>query len=100
MHEEIDELKVELDKGREAGSSGNHDRIEDELGDVLFTVACLARKLNLDPEAALRRSNAKFTRRFEAMEALLARSGETLVEQDLPAMEELWKTVKTFPGMK
>jgi len=92
VHEEIDELKAEL--------GGDPDRIEDELGDVLFTVASLARKLNIDPEAALRRSNTKFTRRFEAMETMLARKGQTMAEQDLPTMEALWQEAKTLPGMK
>ena len=92
VHEEIAELKAEL--------GGDRDRIEDELGDVLFTVASLARKLDIDPEAALRRSNAKFTRRFEAMEAMLARRGQTMAEQDLPTMEALWQEAKTLPGMK
>ncbi|MBS1066517.1 nucleoside triphosphate pyrophosphohydrolase [Gluconobacter kondonii] len=92
VHEEIDELKAEL--------GGDRDRIEDELGDVLFTVASLARKLDIDPEAALRRSNAKFTRRFEAMEAMLARRGQTMAKQDLPTMEALWQEAKTLPGMK
>lgn len=92
VHEEIDELKAEI--------GGTRDRIEDELGDVLFTVASLARKLDIDPEAALRRSNNKFTRRFEAMEAMLAQKGQTMAEQDLPTMEALWQEAKTLPGMK
>ncbi|WP_040509750.1 nucleoside triphosphate pyrophosphohydrolase [Gluconobacter morbifer] len=92
MHEEIDEMKAEL--------GGDRDRIEDELGDVLFTVASLARKLDIDPEAALRRSNAKFTRRFEAMEEVLAAEGRTMTEQDLPALEALWQAVKKKPGMR
>ncbi|AAW61193.1 nucleoside triphosphate pyrophosphohydrolase [Gluconobacter oxydans] len=92
VHEEIDELKAEI--------GGDRDRIEDELGDVLFTVASLARKLDIDPEAALRRSNDKFTRRFEAMETMLAEKGQTMAEQDLPTMEALWQAAKKIPGMK
>ncbi|MBR0558868.1 nucleoside triphosphate pyrophosphohydrolase [Neokomagataea anthophila] len=88
---EIAELEAEM--------GGDPDRIEDELGDVLFTVASLARKMKIDPEAALRRSNAKFTRRFEAMEAALAQDGKTMPEQDLPTLEALWKAVKKQPGM-
>ncbi|GBR53723.1 nucleotide pyrophosphohydrolase MazG [Neokomagataea thailandica NBRC 106555] len=83
----------------EAEMGGDHDRIEDELGDVLFSVASLARKMDIDPEAALRRSNAKFTRRFEAMETSLAHDGKTIAEQDLPTLEALWKAVKKQPGM-
>ncbi|MBS1032285.1 nucleoside triphosphate pyrophosphohydrolase [Gluconobacter cerinus] len=92
VQEEIGELKAELD--------GDRDRIEDELGDVLFTVASLARKLGIDPEAALRRSNRKFTRRFEAMEARLASEGKTMGEQNLETLETLWQTVKKQPGMR
>lgn len=92
VQEEIGELKAELD--------GDRDRIEDELGDVLFTMASLARKLGIDPEAALRRSNRKFTRRFEVMEASLATEGKTMGEQDLETLEALWQTVKKQPGMR
>ncbi|KXV41078.1 nucleoside triphosphate hydrolase [Gluconobacter japonicus] len=92
VQEEIGELKAELD--------GDRDRIEDELGDVLFTMASLARKLGIDPEAALRRSNRKFTRRFEAMEASLATEGKTMGEQDLETLEALWQAVKKQPGMR
>ncbi|QDH17209.1 nucleoside triphosphate pyrophosphohydrolase [Swingsia samuiensis] len=89
--EEITELKHEL--------NGDKDRIEDELGDVLFTVASLARKLNLDPEAALRRSNKKFTRRFEAMESMLSKEGKVMKEQELQTLEDLWQKAKRMPGL-
>lgn len=91
VREEIGELEAEI--------NGCLDRIEDELGDVLFTVASLARKLEIDPEAALRRSNDKFTRRFEAMEAALARDGETMKGQPLAKLEALWAEVKKRPGL-
>lgn len=73
---------------------GDKSRLEDEVGDVLFTVASLARKLGLDPEACLRQGNAKFTRRIEAMEAILAETGSTLSDLDLAAQEALWREVK------
>ncbi|AQS88625.1 nucleotide pyrophosphohydrolase MazG [Neoasaia chiangmaiensis NBRC 101099] len=85
--EELAEVKAELDVA-------DADRLEDEIGDVLFTVANLARKLKLDPEACLRRANDKFARRFNDMEALLAQRGEALADQDLNTLENLWQDVK------
>jgi len=87
IQEEIAEFRIEL-------TAQDRDRMEDELGDVLFTVASLARKLDLDPEACLRRSNAKFTQRFELMEAMLAETGQIMAEQPLPTLEDLWQTAK------
>ncbi|MBB2201321.1 nucleoside triphosphate pyrophosphohydrolase [Gluconacetobacter tumulisoli] len=87
VDEEIAELKVEL-------VSGDRARIADELGDVLFTVATLARKLDLDPEDCLRQANAKFTRRFTAVEQDLAGQGRTLPDATLAEMEAGWQAVK------
>ncbi|MCE2576287.1 nucleoside triphosphate pyrophosphohydrolase [Komagataeibacter sp. FNDCR2] len=87
VDEEIDELKVELE-------SGDREKIFDELGDVLFTLATLARKLDMDPEACLRQANAKFTRRFTAMERDLAARGLALADVDVKTMEDGWQTVK------
>ena len=70
------------------------DEIEDELGDMLFVMANLARHLDVDPEAALRRTNAKFTRRFRAIEAALAARGKTPDESDLAEMDALWDAAK------
>jgi MazG family protein len=85
LAEEIAELGHEI----EAGSG--HDPIEDELGDLLFAVANLARQLDLDPEAALRRATAKFERRFREVERRAAARG---VGHDLDALEALWQDVK------
>lgn len=87
IDEELNEVRAELPGGDKA-------RLEDEIGDVLFTVASLARKLGLDPEACLRHGNAKFTRRMETMEAVLAETGSTLAELDLASQEALWRDVK------
>ncbi len=87
LDEEVAELRAEL-------PGGDADRIEDELGDLLFVVANLARKLSLDPEAALRRATDKFTRRFQAVEATLAQEGKTPGEVDLATMEAAWVAVK------
>jgi ATP diphosphatase len=66
----------------------------DEVGDLLFVLANLARKLNLDPEACLRHANAKFGRRFQAMEQRAETAGNSLAELDLAAMEALWQAIK------
>lgn len=68
--------------------------IEEEFGDLLFVMANLGRHLGLDPEAALRATNAKFTRRFEAVEAKLAQRGKTPSDSDLAEMDALWDEVK------
>ncbi|MFC3124843.1 nucleoside triphosphate pyrophosphohydrolase [Pseudoroseomonas globiformis] len=87
LTEETEELQAELPLGAP-------ERLADEMGDLLFVVANLARKLDLDPEACLRQANAKFERRFNGIEALASRRGSTLSELSLPEMEELWSEVK------
>jgi MazG family protein len=84
INEEIVEIEAEI-----AGS--NHDRLEDEIGDLLFAAANLARKLEVEPETALRRATAKFERRFRQVETLAAERG---VGRDLDALEALWQEVK------
>jgi MazG family protein len=86
----LDEELAEL-KGAEA--SGDQDHIAEEMGDILFVMANLARKLNVDPEEALRRANAKFTRRFQYIERALAEQGRT-GPQPLDDMEALWVDAK------
>jgi MazG family protein len=87
--EEIDELRAEL-----ADPRRDTDRLEDELGDMLFVLANLGRHLQIDPEAALRRANAKFERRFHRIEALLAERGKRPEESDLAEMDALWDQAK------
>jgi ATP diphosphatase len=70
------------------------DCIEDEIGDLLFAVTNLARHHGVDPETALRRANAKFERRFRAIETALADQGRSLDEADLDEMEALWVAAK------
>jgi MazG family protein len=88
LDEELAEIHEEIDKG------GDPDRLEDEVGDLLFVVVNLARHLHVDPESALRRTNAKFERRFRAMEARLAEAGARAEDQSLEALEELWQEAK------
>lgn len=70
------------------------DKVAEEMGDLLFVMANLARHLGVDPETALRGANAKFTRRFRYIEADLAKSGRTPVDSDLAEMDALWDAAK------
>lgn len=72
--------------------------VEEEFGDLLFVIANLARHLKLDPEQALRAANAKFTRRFNAVEDALAARGKTPSQSDLAEMDALWDEIKTREG--
>ena len=89
----LDKFDEELLELREAMASGDHREMEDELGDLLFVATNLARKLNIDPGSALRRGNAKFERRFRAMEET-AGGHEGLDAMDLDDMEALWQEIK------
>ncbi|MEO0983758.1 MAG: nucleoside triphosphate pyrophosphohydrolase [Pseudomonadota bacterium] len=90
----FDKLDEEIGEVREAVDSGDADRIEDEIGDLLFVAANLSRRLKTEPEAALRRANAKFERRFRAMEALAAERGQDFAALSLDDQEALWRAVK------
>lgn len=90
----LDKLREEAAELVEAQDRLSADAIEDEFGDLLFVMANLGRHLGVDPEAALRRTNAKFTRRFEEVEARLAARGKTPSESTLEEMDALWTTVK------
>ena len=90
----FDKLQEETDEVRDAISSGDPDRIEDELGDLLFVAANLSRRLSVDPEQALRRANAKFERRFRAMEILARSENRDFAALDINAQEALWQRVK------
>lgn len=78
----------------EARDTMGPDEVEDEFGDLLFVMVNLGRHLGVEPEAALRRTNAKFTRRFGAVEARLAERGKTPATSDLAEMDALWDQVK------
>ena len=89
----LDKFTEEALEIREAMQSGNIEEMEDEVGDLLFVVANLARQLKIDPAKALRRANAKFELRFRAVEDA-AGSREALDSMDLDEMETLWQQVK------
>jgi ATP diphosphatase len=95
LHEEIEEARVEFDAvAADPGDAQAHDRLEDEVGDLLFVCANLARHAKVDPGTALRRANAKFERRFRAMESLSAADGVRLQDLPLDAQEGYWNRAK------
>ncbi len=87
LHEEVGEMLAEIE-------AGDLDKVRDEIGDVLFVVANLARTLDVDPEDAVRSTNAKFVRRFRFVEARLAERGKTPDQSDLAEMDALWDEAK------
>ena len=87
LREELAEIEAEID-------GGTHDRLEDEVGDLLFAAANLARHLNVDADQALRRTNTKFVKRFGAIEGALAADGRRPAEATLNEMEVLWQKAK------
>jgi MazG family protein len=91
LQEEIGELREEISPSRERG---DNQRIEEELGDLLFVCANLARHLKLDGETALRKANQKFSRRFRYIEDALAKQNKKWEDTSLEAMEALWAEAK------
>lgn len=90
IEEEVAEVRHEI----EAGATGDLSRAEEEMGDLLFAIANLSRKLGIEPEAALRRANDKFTRRFDALERAFTSRGLALSEATLQEMEDEWQRIK------
>jgi tetrapyrrole methylase family protein/MazG family protein len=89
-----DKLAEEARELGEAAVSGDARRVEEELGDLLFTVVNLARFLKADPSLALNRANGKFARRFRAIERRLAERGIAAAEAGLEAMDEIWNQLR------
>ncbi|WP_041777993.1 nucleoside triphosphate pyrophosphohydrolase [Beijerinckia indica] len=87
-------VREETREIEEAIASGQAEEIHAEIGDLLFTIANLARHLNVDPEAAIRSTNAKFERRFAFIETALREQGKTLEEANLAEMDALWQQAK------
>jgi MazG family protein len=90
IEEEVAELRHAIE--REPGDAGH---AEEEMGDLLFAIANLSRKLGIEPEAALRRANQKFTGRFNTMEAAIAASRLRMSELSLEELEREWQRVKS-----
>lgn len=90
----FDKLDEELAELREAVASGDASQIEDEIGDLLFTIANIARKVSANPEEALQSTNRKFMRRFETMEKQVHEGGQNLDQLTLEEMDRLWDDAK------
>ena len=92
----IDKITEEAQEVAEAAASKDPDQIEDEIGDLLFAVTNLARKLDVDPELSLRRTNSKFTTRFQHIENSAKDTSRDVNEMSLDEMEALWQDAKRF----
>ena len=90
----IEKIQEEAAELVEARDELTHTEMTEEFGDLMFVMANLARHLKIEPEAALRAANAKFTRRFEGVEAKLKDLGKTPDQSDLAEMDRLWDAVK------
>lgn len=93
LDEEIAELKQAMD-------GNDPERVEQELGDVLFTLANLARKSHINPEEALRKMLMRFKARFDHIESRLAEEGRSVAETPLPALDVLWEEAKQLQAAK
>lgn len=91
----IDKIEEEIAELRAAVASEGPARTEEEMGDLLFSIANLARKLGIDSESALRKANEKFTRRFTALEERLHTQGRSVHDASLEEMEREWEMVKS-----
>lgn len=94
----LDKLREELGEVEEALAAGDETHIAEEIGDLLFSAANLARKLKLDPEVLLTAANHKFEARFGTMEQTLTAEGKSLEAASLEEMEAAWQAAKTRPG--
>jgi MazG family protein len=93
----VEKIREEVDELREVVAGGpapDRARAEEEMGDLLFAIANLARKLEIEPETALRKANDKFTRRFGALEQSVSESGKTMREMSLEELEREWQAIK------
>jgi MazG family protein len=91
----LDKVREELDELADARQRASQQDLEGEVGDLLFTLVNVARFLKVDPEQALRKTNAKFRRRFSHVETELAARGRTPAQSDIEEMESLWQQAKT-----
>jgi nucleoside triphosphate diphosphatase len=96
IQEEVDELREVV----ESPGAVDQSRAEEEMGDLLFSIANLSRKLGIEPETALRKANDKFTRRFGALEKAVADSGRAMKEMPLAELETEWQRVKSLAPSK
>ena len=90
----FDKLDEEMAELREAVAAGDQEHVHEEIGDLLFTIANIARKVNVNPEEALQSTNRKFMRRFESMESRVRERDQNLDQLELEEMDRLWDEAK------
>jgi MazG family protein len=94
LHEEVDELREAITAHSQSDSESDHQRIREEIGDLLFVITNIARRLNVEPEAALKLSNRKFRKRFAFIEKQLRAQGTKFDQTTLEQLESLWQEAK------
>jgi MazG family protein len=90
----VDKIEEEVRELREAVAGEGRERVEEEMGDLLFSMANLARKMGIEPESALRKANEKFSARFEALERHMEEEGRSVHDETLEEMEVAWGKIK------
>jgi MazG family protein len=90
----VDKVEEEVAELRRAVDRESRERVEEEMGDLLFAIANLSRKLGVEPESSLRKANGKFTQRFQRLEQLFESQGRSIHEASLEEMEEAWQGIK------
>ncbi|HJZ80245.1 MAG TPA: nucleoside triphosphate pyrophosphohydrolase [Pyrinomonadaceae bacterium] len=94
LQEEVDELREAIKAHADSNEEADHQHVRDEIGDLLFVVTNIARRLNVEPEAALKLSNRKFRRRFGYIERRLHELNRNFEDTTLEVLEELWQEAK------
>jgi nucleoside triphosphate diphosphatase len=94
----VAKIEEEVAELRQAVAGEGRERAEEEMGDLLFSIAQLARQLNIEPESALRKANEKFSARFEALEIAFEAKGRSLQDATLEEMEDAWRRIKISSG--
>jgi len=94
IQEEVDEIREVIS----GPGALDRDRAEEEMGDLLFSIAQLSRQLGIEPETALRKANDKFTRRFTDVETTVAATGRSMRETSLEELEAAWQRAKATPS--
>lgn len=94
LREEVDELREAISAHAETKGEADHEHVREEIGDLLFVVTNIARRLNVEPEAALKLSNRKFRRRFSHIETRLREQDRKFEQTTLEELEELWQEAK------
>jgi DNA phosphorothioation-dependent restriction protein DptG len=90
----VDKVEEEVAELRRAVDRESRERVEEEMGDLLFAIANLSRKLGVESESSLRKANGKFTQRFQRLEQLFESQGRSIHEASLEEMEEAWQGIK------